>query len=35
MMPLEDNIDDARVYGMFPKDVKIRKKISFVNQKPC
>jgi hypothetical protein len=27
MMPFEDNIDDARVNGMFHKDVKIRKKI--------
>jgi len=27
MMPFEDNIDDARVNGMFRKDVKIRKKI--------
>jgi hypothetical protein len=26
MMPLKDNINDARVNGMFPKDVKIRRK---------
>ncbi len=25
-MPLDDNINDARVNGMFPKDVKIRRK---------
>jgi hypothetical protein len=34
-MPIEDNINDARVNGMFLKDVKNRKKNSFVNQKSC
>jgi hypothetical protein len=34
MMPFEDNIDDGKVNGMFPKDVIFLKK-SFVNQKSC